>query len=170
MISGIKDRVLDSGRKSLTEAAKQIGCGTSTLGNYLNGSTAAGDDLLKKLATFLKVSEGEIPKRLMPDAPMKARSNHKPVAVIIDRDQPEPPVQRGAFEATARWLAAQMSDAEIQGAILKSVGEGQRHVARVLMDFLDERTSSAKSVRKGHGPASVSGPSARRVAGEVEKH
>lgn len=48
----------------MTEAARLIGCGVSTLSNYVNGKTEAGEDLIKKLATFLKMRVEDVPKRL----------------------------------------------------------------------------------------------------------
>jgi transcriptional regulator with XRE-family HTH domain len=61
----LRERILENGR-SLTEAAALVGCGVSTLGSYLNGKTAAGPDLSKKLAVFLKIAVDQIPKRQPP--------------------------------------------------------------------------------------------------------
>lgn len=59
----LRDRILENGR-SLTEAARLVDCGISTLGSYLNGKTEAGPELAKKIATFLKITVDQIPKKL----------------------------------------------------------------------------------------------------------
>jgi transcriptional regulator with XRE-family HTH domain len=62
----VREQIFANGR-TLTEAARLIGCGTSTLGNYVNGGTKAGKGLIKKLAKFLKCDESDIPKKLPPE-------------------------------------------------------------------------------------------------------
>ena len=59
----VHELIFANGR-TLTEAARLIGCGTSTLGNYVNGETKAGPGLIKKLARFLKCLEADVPRKL----------------------------------------------------------------------------------------------------------
>ena len=52
------------GKKEVHEAAHFIGCSWKTLDNYLLGRTSAGPKILKKLAEFLSVEPGEVPKKI----------------------------------------------------------------------------------------------------------
>lgn len=48
----------------MTEVADKMGCALSTLSNYLNGTTEAGPDLIKKVAELLKIEPDQVPRRM----------------------------------------------------------------------------------------------------------
>jgi len=134
----IRDEILANGR-TLTEAAKLIGCATSTLGNWVNGEVDAGEGLLKKLALFLKKPVEEIPVRL----PQKGRKRQFQMTVINDASTAKPPLElrRVESEKTLQWLARWMDDETLTRATISATQQGRSDVARVLLDLMDFKKS-----------------------------
>lgn len=124
----IQDEILIHGR-TLTEAARLIGCGVSTLGNYLNGKTEAGDELLKKLAKFLTLPVDRIPRRLA--SAEQSQGLMEPASPYGIKSDPLLELRRSLESASA---AATVAD--------------RRDLSRIMLDWIDQLEISQKKGEK----------------------
>ncbi len=62
----VRDELLDHGRRTVRDAANRVGVKYSTFANWLNGGTKAGKKLTSKVAEYLKITEGQVPRRIDP--------------------------------------------------------------------------------------------------------
>jgi transcriptional regulator with XRE-family HTH domain len=124
----IQDEIFARGR-TLTKAAELIGCGVSTLGNYLNGKTEAGDELVKKLAKFLKLSTDRIPRKLASAEP--AQVLMEPGSAYGTKPDPLLELRRALESASA---AATVAD--------------RRDLSRIMLDWIDQLEISQEKTEK----------------------
>jgi len=111
----------------------------STLGNYLNGKTDAGDELLKKIALFLSVPPDDIPRRL---PPKDARGESEDaVGELLEVDSSEPGPARGnpAGVEPFEWMARKLDDATIKSLITQAMNDRRLDIARSLLEILEGR-------------------------------
>ena len=115
--------------RTLTEAARLIGCGVSTLGNYLNGKTEAGDELVKKLAGFLKTPADRIPRRL--SSAGQAQVLMEPASPYGIKSDPLLELRRALESASAAATVAH-----------------RRDLSRIMLDWIDQLEISQEKVSK----------------------
>lgn len=102
-----------------------------TLGNFLNGKTTAGIELLKKLSRALNIPVEEIDSRQI----VERHSNLLRDAEFGSRKLPEP-------DSIIRFLLDHMSEKEVRASIDKALDSGRYEVARFLIDFAESKWPS----------------------------
>lgn len=115
--------------RTLTEAAELIGCGVSTLGNYLNGKTEAGEGLVKKLAKFLKLPADRIPRKVASSEP--AQVLKETASPFATKSAPLLELRRALESASA---AATVAD--------------RRDLSRIMLDWIDQLEIAQERIEK----------------------